>query len=292
MNPKRELKLEVSAKKASTKKISNMIADEVIAKFEKKSNNARLKNIKGLGFTDSSNCNRTMSTKLEAAQKASKTDYNLYRSVQKQDELIFENFCENYSNMLEQNSQKREAIFYIKITRYLFFNSARYKRKLLQIIFAAFLLVFVSCKNNDTTDEQIEKTNPFPNTEWKLLGFFDEEAQTLRKQEHDSIWAYRLIFIDCSTSAEICTLNIGTFYNVEWAEYRINFSMPNIEIVRLLGGTFAIELSPDGTLFANIIMRNNSLQSYSLNKDELKLFYIYNGKKGYLLFEKNFYFLT
>ena len=224
----------------------------------------------------------------QRAKNEATTGNHIYtdKSVPQGDLVLLQehSLLKSSSNSLAQN-QHRATDFFIK-REYLFYSRGRYKRRLLQIIFATFLLVFaVSCK-----DKTITKSPEAPSlndTWWKMLALVDKENNTSRipeewegnEEEYYKSNIYFLMFYNDSLSSGRAGVNyLG-------GKYHIDKNISNQwELFISIRATSEANDTPDGWLYIDIL---NKVQSFAIEKTEpeqLKLFYD-DGKK-YLLFEK------
>jgi len=139
-------------------------------------------------------------------------------------------------------------------------------------LFTAFCAVICfACKSNNEN----EMLSSLKGTQWKLAGIVDSQTDKLTVLEPaDCEECYTLTFDTDSTLSTRSTSNDLT------GKYISNNSKYSFHIITF-GGTKVGEIG-DGNLYV-IPFWNKSIESFSLQKDELLLYY--NDKKNYLLFK-------
>jgi len=147
-------------------------------------------------------------------------------------------------------------------------------------IFSIFVaVVFVSCNEVESTYKYpVPQTQPsLTGTVWKCLGFYDIEADYLRKIWDDNLFPfqYTLKFITDSTAA--CNAWGGNYayeYKVDYLKSTIKF-----EWIKTVVDWYDTQ---DGWLFWHAIW---CAEKFSYKNEELKLFYNSIEEPYYLLFK-------
>ena len=137
--------------------------------------------------------------------------------------------------------------------------------------------MFCSCKNTNDDDQTTPLTKgadlTLEGTKWKLAGIVDKKTDYLKVLEpKDCEECYTLAFDTDSAFSSFSASNELT------GDYKVDYETNRIQITNF-GGTKMGEIG-DGNLWWNIIP---SVESFSLKKDELKLYY--DNENYYLLFK-------
>jgi len=127
--------------------------------------------------------------------------------------------------------------------------------------------IFSACKEKETLETQL-----LENTKWKLIGFFDTIADTIKIAEPESEMCYLLSFDKNKTLFGISSTNEFQ------GSYKIDYSTNIINIT--IGQITEINELFDGKLYIKSL---NNVEIFSLIENELRLYY--NSKQNYLLFK-------
>jgi heat shock protein HslJ len=120
-----------------------------------------------------------------------------------------------------------------------------------------------------------EKEKPqalLANTKWKLIGFVDAVVDTIKMAKPIDDKCYLLTFNEDHTFSGVSSTNtLSGNYDIDYAVNNISLT---IKLMTEINELF------DGRLYLESL---NSVQSFSLQENELRLYY--NDKKKYLLYK-------
>ena len=148
-------------------------------------------------------------------------------------------------------------------------------KKILKLtVFTVVLLMLAGGLTTCKSNEKPLKLTCLEDTEWKLTAFVDTQTGTLTEPEPKSCnECYTLKF-------ETNTLCGVTSSNRFCGDYKIDYEVHSIRISNIAGDEKG-EQGYGSQYYRDLL----AVQSFSYNKNELKLFY--NDKKNYLLFKSN-----
>jgi len=147
------------------------------------------------------------------------------------------------------------------------------KQKVTVLMLCAVCTLFCwSCQNNMGSNG--EDINFLKGTKWKLAGIFDTEKGNLKVLEPKN--CEKCFVLTFNTDSTLLTYDGANDF---LGAYKIDFVTHNMHISYLLG----TKIAPpgDGSLYIRSL---EIIQSFSMKKNELKLFY--NDNKNYLLFKR------
>ena len=140
----------------------------------------------------------------------------------------------------------------------------------LLLVFAGF---FSACK------EKIDNgITSLEGSSWKLVGIVNAQTGALMELEPKSCDRCYTLKFEADN-----TYSVSSSSNDLFGQYIADYSTYGFKIT-LINGTMVREIE-DGDLYATPF-RDKSIQSFSLQKDELKLYYEDNGVEHYMLYEK------
>lgn len=126
-------------------------------------------------------------------------------------------------------------------------------------------------------EEPVSKSDSLAGTQWKLAGIVDAKTGEMKTLEpKDCKECYTLVFDSDNTFSGRITNNV-----ISSGKCEIDYTTYALRIIDI-AGTEAIDLA-DGDLYRQILWK---IQSYSLQENELKLYFEQEDKQYYLLYNK------
>jgi hypothetical protein len=144
------------------------------------------------------------------------------------------------------------------------------------------VLGFSGCGEDDSpvtkSGKTPQETNLLVGTKWKLMGYFDVEADTLKQDGYENYEQFFILIFDVDIAVSGFPGNHPIY-----GEYKINFLLSTLELTVKADLSDFINVLAESKLY---VEEMNKVRFFSFTDTELKLFY--NDKKNYLLFERRY----
>lgn len=139
-------------------------------------------------------------------------------------------------------------------------------------------VITTGCKDDGIKPKEETKLS-LVGTKWKLVSFYDVEADTFKEAEPKEDYQIGILLRDCFTlEFYVDSVKGKTSTNLFRASYIVNYTFSTIQFFDFWA-TAANEVF-DGLIYSQTLQQ---IQMFELKENELKLYY--NDKKNYLLYQ-------